>query len=196
MYRVCTACRIPPVCSQRARARASAHKCASSDRRYALMQTPALLRMPQKRATELPAVRSFNSETPLLPPALFPPTHDMANSRYSPSLSVSLFHSSDRILPAPPLHSPSLRRLCARFLYFFLLTYCILISCFSFFFHLALGLAAYFSPPETATLYETIFQPPPLPRLLSPPSVLFCSCHRSPSSSRMSFGHVDASAAT
>lgn len=146
MYRVCTVCQIPrpgpltpppPVCSQ-TRARARVHKCATTDRRYALMQTPAQLRMPQERAAELTRRHRKVLQTPklyfFLSRFLLLPTFSMANSRYfpslSPSFSLSLFH---RIFSAPPTVSPH-RSLAS---YFFLLTYCILISCFFLFFFLS-----------------------------------------------------------
>jgi len=73
-------------------------------RRYALVQTPALLRMPlQERATEVlqtPKLYFFH-------PFSLPSTLGVANSRYSLSLSLSLLH---HILSASPTVSSSLVR--------------------------------------------------------------------------------------
>jgi len=192
MYRVCMAYWIPPpvfrLVLANARTHTHAHKCASTDSRYALMQTPAL-RMPQERvATELSAMRSFKLRNSTSSTRSPPPTLSVANSRYSLSLSLSLFHSSV-ISFLLHLHLPSLHRLFANASYFILLTYCILIS---FFFSLA-RLAAYFSSPKRVRSTR-LFSSHRCSLVSSSPSVVFCSYHRSPSSSRMSFDHVDVSA--
>lgn len=147
-------------------ANARAHKCASTDRRYALMQTPALLRMPQERTTGATrrVVRSFKLRNSTSSTRSHPPTLSVANSRYSLSLSLSLLDSSI-ISFLLRLHLPS--RSFSNASYFFPLTYCILISFFSlspsgWLFILALpngyALRDYF--PATAALSFTLLRQP------------------------------------
>lgn len=162
--------------------RTHTHTSASTDRRYALMQAPALLRMLQD--WEQPSYLSWspsNSETLLLPSVLsLPPTLNVVNSRYS----LFLFHFF-------LLHLSSLHHLFGNASYFFPLAYCILISHFFFFYPRAHS--AYFSPPKWLRSTRQ-FSSYRRSLVYSPPLFVFCSCHRSPSSSRMSFDHVNASA--
>lgn len=122
MYRVCTAYRISP---RPGRACERAHKCASTDHRYALMQTPALLRMPQKRATRREVL-----QTPKLYLFLPLPPRPLAWQTLV-TLCLFLFLSSTLLsYSVPRLHPSSPHHLFDNASYFFPLTYCILISFF------------------------------------------------------------------
>lgn len=156
-------------------ANARAHKCASTDRRYALMQTPALLRMPQERTTGATrrVVRSFKLRNSTSSARSLPPTLSVANSRYSLSLSLSHLRSSI-ISFLLRLHLPS-RLVQQRFLF---LPAHILHSDLVFF-PFALGLAVYFSPAKRLCSTR-LFSSYRRSLVYSPPSAVFCSRHRSP----------------
>ena len=117
MYRVCTACQIPPVFPYPA-AVCSRTLCASTDRRYTHLCRHLRYRgCLESGAAELPAVRSFKLRNSTSSSHSPPPTLDVANSRYSPSLFLSstLFHHIFSASPSPTVSPPALVR--QRFLF-------------------------------------------------------------------------------
>lgn len=184
MYRVCTACRIPPVCrpelcSQTRRTltqvriggswiRTYADTCATADAsrasyratRREVLQTPKLYFFPLSSLRPLAwqtLVTLCLSLSLLLP---LPSTLLSYTLFASPSSTFSPPLAWQRFLFLPPAH--------------------ILHSDLALFFPSPFHpqVRCLFQPSQTATLYETIFQPPPFTLVyFSPLLVVFCPCH-------------------